>query len=52
VFDEVMALRSNGELTEFAAGKLIAAQPITVEECGAAAERPARGAAPARRRRS
>ncbi len=50
-FDEVMALRNNGELTEFAAGKLVAAQPIAVEECGAAPERPARTPA-ARRRRS
>ena len=34
-FDEVMALRSGAELTDYAAGKSIA-QPISMSECGAA----------------
>ena len=34
VFDEVMLLRNNTELTEFAAGKLNAEQPIPVRDCG------------------
>jgi len=42
IFDEVMALRNNGELTEFAAGKAVAAQPITVTECAPGPERPTR----------
>lgn len=33
-FDEVMALRSGAELTDFAAGKSVA-QPISMAECGA-----------------
>jgi len=33
VFDEVMALRSNAELPDFAAGKSVM-QPISVSECG------------------
>lgn len=49
IFDEVMALRTSAELTDFAAGKAVAAQPITVTECAAGPERPAR-TAPARRR--
>lgn len=35
-FDEVMALRSGAELTDYAAGKTVA-QPMSMEECGAAA---------------
>ena len=38
-FDEVMALRNNGELTDFAAGKVVASQPIAVTDCGPGAER-------------
>ena len=34
-FDEVMALRSSAELTDFAAGKSVG-QPIAMNECGAA----------------
>ena len=33
VFDEVMALRNNAELNEFAAGKASAEQPISVRDC-------------------
>ena len=47
-FDEVMALRSGAELTDFAAGKSIA-QPIPMGECGAA---PAPTSQPRARRRS
>lgn len=36
VFDEVMALRSSAELTDYAAGKSVA-QPIQMSECGPAA---------------
>ena len=39
IFDEVMALRNNGELTDFAAGKVVAAQPIAVTDCGPGSER-------------
>ena len=39
-FDEVMALRNNGELTEYAAGRA-GAQPISVSECGTASTRTA-----------
>ena len=42
IFDEVMALRTNAELPEFAAGKAVAAQPISVNECGSGPERPTR----------
>ncbi len=35
-FDEVMALRSGAELTDYAAGKTVA-QPMSMEECGVAA---------------
>ncbi len=49
VFDEVMALRNNGELTDFAAGRAVAAQPISAIQCGAGPERTTRTAA---RRRS
>ena len=41
IFDEVMALRSNAELTDFAAGKVVASQPIAVTDCGPGAERTA-----------
>ncbi len=36
VFDEVMALRSSAELTDYAAGKSVM-QPIPMSECGTAA---------------
>ncbi len=45
IFDEVMALRNNGELTDFAAGKMVAAQPIDVSDCGAGPEKPTRSSA-------
>jgi hypothetical protein len=48
VFDEVMGLRNNGELVDYAAGKA-GAQPISVTDCGPTPERPSR---PAARRRS
>ena len=38
-FDEVMALRNNAELIDFAAGKMATPQPITVTDCGPGAER-------------
>lgn len=50
IFDEVMALRSNAELTEFAAGKLVAAQPIELMDCETGPERSSHAAV--RRRRS
>ena len=37
VFDEVMALRNNAELTEFASGRMSAPQPISTTDCGAGA---------------
>jgi hypothetical protein len=48
-FDEVMALKNNTELTEFAAGKSYSAQPIAVADCVAGAERPAARTASRRR---
>ncbi len=49
-FDEVMSLRNNAELTEYAAGRA-GAQPISVSTCGAQpAAAPARTASTARRR--
>ena len=48
-FDEVMALKSSNELTEFAAGKAFSAQPIDVSDCAPGAERPAPRAATRRR---
>ena len=48
-FDEVMALRSGTELTDFAAGKSIA-QPIVSTECTVAAAKPAAARSRARRR--
>lgn len=48
-FDEVMALRSAAELTEFAAGKSIS-QPVVAAECTTAAARPAATRARTRRR--
>ena len=47
-FDEVMALRSNAELTDFAAGKSIL-QPVVAPEC-AAAPAPAARSSRSRRR--
>ncbi len=47
-FDEVMALRSGAELTDYAAGKSVA-QPMSMAECGTAAPAAARSRA---RRRS
>lgn len=43
-FEEVMALRSGAELTDYAAGKSVA-QPIAMAECGAAPAAPARSRA-------
>lgn len=40
MFDEVMALRNNAELPEYAAGKELT-QPISTEACATTAERPA-----------
>ncbi len=48
VFDEVMALKT-GELAEYAAAKAVAAQPINVSDCGAAAA-PTRTASNTRRK--
>ena len=47
-FDEVMALRSNAELTAYAAGRA-GPQPISTTSCGSTPERPA-ARTPARRR--
>lgn len=41
VFDEVMALHTNAELTEFAAGRMSAEQPISTSDC-TGTERPTR----------
>ena len=48
-FDEVMALRNNGELTEYAAGRA-GAQPISLSECGGAGPARATRTTTARRR--
>lgn len=42
VFDEVMALRNSAELTDFAAGRMSAPQPISTTDCGTGPERPTR----------
>ena len=47
-FDEVMSLRNNGELTDYAAGRA-GTQPISVSECGAAPTRAATRTASRRR---
>ena len=52
IFDEVMSLRNSGELIDFAAGKMITAQPIEVSDCGPGAERPARVVRTVARKRS
>ena len=46
IFDEVMALRSGAELSDFAAGKTLS-QPVSLATCTAEAEKPS---APARRK--
>lgn len=48
-FDEVMALRNNAELMDYAAGKSFSAQPISVSDCGPGPERPAARSAARRR---
>ena len=51
VFDEVMALRSNAELADFAAAKSLT-QPLSTSACGATPAREAGTTHPTRRRKS